>query len=548
MPTRQVPRGILYGPSRDHAQHPPRFPRSRPSTPVILTEPAAVPAPAAARSPAARAPRRLAFRLWIASILCWWIIGVHFSKLWWLVNATQLRWILFCYAWEAPAVGWTGAVALPYLILRRLLRRLDEGDLSAGKDLARFPARVAAIVLATSSIGYFLGAVQVGHFAYLPPLEFAKITLQGPVLGALFSVAAYLLAEEAIEGIPLPAGTPAAGPEVIHSLYGKVFGITVALTLGLSVPLFLYGLSQAQRQREEVRAHAMEQVLEGFTIRSNVEQRLSQFGPHTYGFIVRRSNNFVVGGKGAGTVLYGDGRRDFGIIQRSEHGWFASRDGDHKVVAFSHRPGVLPDGDGAIFVAVSPIQDYGAELLSASRTTATVAVGVLLIGLVLAGMMAYSIVRPIERLRATASQMAEGDRQVETMAMARGDEVAALARAFDQMAERVRTDEASSTIRSPQCSSSPKSCRQKPPGPRPTTKRSRLSPNRHAAAARSCATCSPSREAGRSRRSPPTRRACSGTRERRPSRPCTRPASGWKSMLWASCRCWRWTGQGSSKC
>jgi signal transduction histidine kinase len=327
--------------------------------------------------------------------------------------------------------------------LRRLLRRLAQGDPSAGKDLARFPARVAAMVLATSSIGYFLGALQVGHFAYLPPLEFAKITLQGPVLGGLFGVAAYLLAEEAIEGVPVPSSTPPAGSEVIHSLYGKVFGITVVLTLGLSVQLFLYGLGQAQRQREEVRAHAMEQVLEGLTIRSNLEQSLAQFGTHTYGFIVRRSNNFVVGGKGAGTVLFGDGRRDFGIIQQSEHGWFASRDGEHKVVAFTHRPGVLPDGDGAVFVAVSPIQDYGAELLSASRTTAAVAIGVLLIGLGLAGMLAHSIVRPIERLRAAASQMAQGDRQVETVAIARGDEVAALARAFDQMAERVRTDEAS---------------------------------------------------------------------------------------------------------
>ncbi|HEY7637829.1 MAG TPA: hypothetical protein VH763_19955 [Gemmatimonadales bacterium] len=243
-------------------------------------------------------------------MLCWWVIGVQFSKLWWLVNATQLRWILFCYAWEVPAIGWTGAVALPCLMLRRMLRRLTDGDPTVGKGFARFPARVAGVVLATSSIGHFLGALQVGHFA-----------------------------------ISLPWSSPRSPCKarcwvVIRSLYGKVFGITVALRLGLSVPLFLYGLSQAQRQREEVRAHAMQQVLEGLTIRSNLEQSLSQFGPHTYGVIVRRSNNFVVGGKGAGTVLFGDGRRDFGIIQQTEHGWFASRDGDHKVVAFTHRPGV----------------------------------------------------------------------------------------------------------------------------------------------------------------------------------------------------------------
>ena len=148
----------------------------------------------------ASAGRHLAVQLWLTSVLCWWVIGISYSRLWWLVNATQLRWILFCYAWEVPAVGWTGAVPPPYLGFRLLQRRLEAGDPSVGRDLVRYPMRVALLVIVTSSVGYLLGAIQVDHFSHLPDLEFAKITLQGPVLGGLFAVAAYLMTEGACSG------------------------------------------------------------------------------------------------------------------------------------------------------------------------------------------------------------------------------------------------------------------------------------------------------------------------------------------------------------
>jgi CheY-like chemotaxis protein len=160
----------------------------------------------------------LALQLWLTSMLCWWIIGIPFSLLWWLVNASQQRWILICYAWEVPAVGWTGAVLLPVLGFRRLQRRLEAGDPAVGPDLARFPFRVALLVIGTSSVGYLLGAIQLDHFAYLPDLEFAKITVQGPVLGGLFAVAAYLMAERAVERLGLPRKLDARGLVPIQAL------------------------------------------------------------------------------------------------------------------------------------------------------------------------------------------------------------------------------------------------------------------------------------------------------------------------------------------
>jgi CheY-like chemotaxis protein len=132
----------------------------------------------------------LALQLWLTSMLCWWIIGIPFSRLWWLVNASQQRWILIIYAWEAPAVGWTGAVLLPVLAFRRLQRRVEAGDPAVGPDLARFPFRVALLVIGTSSVGYLLGAIQIDHFAYLP---------------------AYFMAERAVGRLGLPRKPDAHG-------------------------------------------------------------------------------------------------------------------------------------------------------------------------------------------------------------------------------------------------------------------------------------------------------------------------------------------------
>ena len=385
----------------------------------------------------------LALQLWLTSMLCWWVIGIAFSRLWWLVNGTQLDWILFCYAWEVPAVGWTGAVVLPYLAFRRLQRRLEAGDPHIAPDLARYPLRVALLVIATSSFGYLLGALQIDHFAYLPTLEFAKIVVQGPVMGGLFAVAAYLMAERAVQRLGLPpAPAAAAETRLIQPLYAKLLWIMLAVAIGVAVPVFLYGLTQWQLLRETTRAEALLAALDGVSSTLELDGPLSGFGPHTEGMIVRRSNNYIIWGVGRGRVLSGDGRRDFQPIQRFNRGWFASRDNEHKVVAYVYRPGVLPDGDGAVLVAISPFTDYGAELVAAAKPAAFVAGGALAIALALAAMLARSIVTPIERLRAAAAQMAAGELDVEPVALVRGDEVAELARAFDRMSARVRADEA----------------------------------------------------------------------------------------------------------
>ncbi len=409
------------------------------------TQSRAIARPDAASGSVAAVAGRLAFQLWLTSVLCWWVVGIPFSRLWWLVNEKQLDWILFCYAWEVPAIGWTGAVLIPWLRLRRLAARAAAGEREAGRQLARFPVFLLWTVLGTSTVGYAAGALQVRHFAALPMLEVAKILIQGPALGALFAVAAYLMAERALQDLPVsvwPERSEVSGP-IVGSLYGKILSITVALTVGVAVPIVLHTLSQSQRHREELHAEALADALRVASSDSDLETALAGLGHDTYGFVVRRSTNSIIAGRGAGTILYGEGRADFGPILSEDEGWFASRDGGHKVVAFLHRPGVLPDGDGAVLVAVSPLADYAGELIAEGRTSAAVALVALLVGLALGAGLARSIVRPIDRLRAAAAQMARGDLEVVPVALSRGDEVAALAHAFDRMAARVREDEAS---------------------------------------------------------------------------------------------------------
>jgi signal transduction histidine kinase len=299
------------------------------------------------------------------------------------------------------------------------------------------------MVLGTSTVGYLLGALQVDHFAALPTLEFAKIMVQGPVLGGLFGVAAYFLAERAVQDMPLPdqARWEIADAGVAGSLRRKIVSITVAVVAAVSVPIFLYGLSDAQRQREELRGHALLEVLRTAPTLTEVQAGLAPLGGATYGFVLDHHDRRIVEGRGAGEMLLAGERRDFEPVGVLDQGWFASRDGGHRVVAFDRRPGARPGGGDAVYVAVSPISDYGHALAAVGRTTAVVALCALALGLALAAMLARSIVSPIDRLRAAASQMASGDLEVGPVGLLRGDELAALGRAFDRMAVRVRTDE-----------------------------------------------------------------------------------------------------------
>ena len=378
-------------------------------------------------------------------MLCWWVVGIQFSRLWWLVNEKQLDWILFCYAWEVPAVGWTGAVLIPWLRLRRLIRRLPDGDPSTGRRLARFPLFV---VLDGARHQYRRATPSArSRWTTSPPsrpLEVAKIMIQGPALGGLFAVAAYLMAERAIQDLAVPPRAQARtrNDRVVESLYGKVFSIAVALTMGVAVPIVLHALTQTQLHREELRAHALADAMREASSESALEAALAPLGPNTYGFIVRRSNNFIIAGPGAGTVLYGRGAERLRGDPAGTRAGSPAATGSTRWSRSSTGRACCPTATARSSWRSRRCSDYATELAAEGRTSAAVALAALVIGLVLAAGLARSIVLPIDRLRAAAAQMARGELDVAPVGFSRGDEVAALAHAFDRMAVRVRTDEA----------------------------------------------------------------------------------------------------------
>ena len=220
------------------------------------------------------------------------------------------------------------------------------------------------MVLGTSTVGYALGALQVDYFAALPTLEVAKIMIQGPALGGLFAVAAYLMAERAIQDLAVPPRLQPFGDE-------RPGG-------GVPVREGVLDRGRAHGGRGGADRAALRSPRPSCTGRScgptpwpmrsgspratpGSRPRSRHWGPTpTASWCGAPTTSSSPDGAPARCSM-ATGAATSRAIQKQERGWFASRDGEHKVVAFLHRPGLLPDGDGAVFVAVSPLTDYASR-------------------------------------------------------------------------------------------------------------------------------------------------------------------------------------------
>jgi signal transduction histidine kinase/CheY-like chemotaxis protein len=96
---------------------------------------------------------------------------------------------------------------------------------------------------------------------------------------------------------------------------------------------------------------------------------------------------------------------------------------------------------GQVLVAVSPFPDYARDLSRMSLLALLVMTVAVVLGVLIVRRFVRSIVDPIDRLREASARMAAGELDVATLGYIGTGEVAALARAFDRMAERVRSDE-----------------------------------------------------------------------------------------------------------
>jgi signal transduction histidine kinase/CheY-like chemotaxis protein len=385
--------------------------------------------------------RRLAGRFFVLSSLCWWGFGLAFSNLWWLTNPHQLAWIVFCYLWEVPVVGWTGVVLLPLFRWQQIGR----AESLSVRALSRYPRFVAICALTTSTFGYALGALQLVAFAHLPVLEAAKMCIQGALLGGMLAATLFLEAEQTARSVVVSdeVRLRASAEPIRHTLAKKVRYITGTIALCAALPILLFGLTLQQRRLEEARGMAL---LHALVTRETTDstQLVPAFGGHTMLYV---SPRLAVSQMGL-AVPFGQARRATVVrlgaltldapdtLMHGAIGWFASRFDGHRVVAFRRANGVLS-------IAVSPIADYGQGLVRASATAGALCLAALTIAFLIAFLFARNLVDPLQRLQQAAGAMARGERDVPNVAAIGNDEVTALTRQFDAMAARVRADEAS---------------------------------------------------------------------------------------------------------
>ncbi|MGH7591297.1 MAG: HAMP domain-containing protein [Gemmatimonadales bacterium] len=379
--------------------------------------------------------RRLALRLWLISMLCWWVVGVAFSAIWWRVNPDQLRWVIICYLWEVPLVGWLGLVGGTWLLWRRMLQRHRAGHPGVARDIALLPRRAGLLGLAVSSGGYALGAIQLRFFAALPYVEAGKVVVQGIVLGVILAAATYLVAENIIRRSALPVGRLTG-----TGLHGRLMAVGAAVALGFGMPVFLLGLTQEQSRLEAIRGHELGDVLAATAgDAAALTRALGAVGPHTRAFVVDRATGRIVAGAGAPMLLEDAGIDDIGQILTGPDGWFTSRQGTDQVVATRSLAGARPPG--LVLVVASPFRDYASDLERTALPALAALLVAMAIGFAVLRALTLSLVRPLARIRDAATEMAAGRVDVPAVAYPGTDEIAALASAFDQMAGRVRADE-----------------------------------------------------------------------------------------------------------
>ena len=328
----------------------------------MTSEPATAPLdPPGARD---RSGRRLALRLWGGSILFWGLLGIPFSWALWSVNEEQFRRGMIYYGWGVPVIGWTGAVLLPWWLWRR-----QEGG-------ARAPEQVGIAVFLTSCALYLVGALALFQLAAFPPLEAFKVAIQGPLLGALFALAAGLRAASERQGSP-----------DLGILRRHLPSVLTLLVLGVALPLAVLGLAHKQTAVERERGALLQEALEDGVRAGTPLPDLSSFGDFTFARVIDRATGTIRLGPDAGASLDSLELDHPGVIMTGRAGWFVSRTGEHRVVA--HLPVALPDDPGVILLAVSPLADYAAPLWS----TVAVVLALLLI--------AAGIVIPLARRLAT---------------------------------------------------------------------------------------------------------------------------------------------------
>jgi len=415
-----------------------------------------------ANEPHPRQFRRSILKIAVVAMATWWGLGLPYSLFGWLLDPTQLRWVLICYAWEVPFCGLVGPLLFPFLWWRRIEARWDETVRSGEEiDPARaaalervlldFPVRVGGIILLTSLLGYAVGGLQVRVFAQTPLTELVKIGALGLVTGLVGGLFAFLYLESLLEPLlrRLATVAPAVQPTGRRMpLYVKVFACSIIMTVMALLVLGATLYSRTERVlEEELGQRALGDVRQlAIEIADRVPGRLPDVPWWRQQAVELRlgPSGFVHLVDADGTVLAGDTTAQRLADERfrptvtrtiltASDGYLVDRVYRPHVVAFA----TLPDSRRRV-VAVLDRGDFAAELNGMLQRGAVVFFGGLALALVQGLLFSRRLSRPIEVLTAMASRITHSPGGPwETVPVRTNDEVGELAVAFNQMMERL---------------------------------------------------------------------------------------------------------------
>jgi len=419
---------------------------------------------AAATAPHPRQFRQSILAGALVAVATWLGLGLPYSMYAWILDPTQMRWVLFCYAWEVPAAGLLGPVLFPMLWFGDITRRWDallgasakrppDDDALARLEgsLLDFPRRAAVVFLLASVLGYVVGALQLWLFAQLPAGELVKVVLLGIATGLVGGLFAFLYLERLLGPLVQHLATLATTvrPAVRRvPLYVKVFAGSLVPTIAGLLLLGPILYSRGERILEgdltrrvgtqtirlaEMVEHAPPAVRADPGWWRTQVGRL-QLGPSAHAYLLD-ADGTVVAGSGPARRLGDEGfRRDL------ETAVLAGRGGGH--VDRSYVPRVVsmapvPNHPHRV-LAVVQRADFTADLDAMLTRGSVVFLVALALALLQSFLFARTLVRPIEVVTRAAGEIAASPRGPwQTVPVRTNDEVGELATTFNAMTARL---------------------------------------------------------------------------------------------------------------
>jgi signal transduction histidine kinase len=395
-----------------------------------------------------------------------WALGFLFLISTPLFNPVQLKWALFCFAWEGLAF------AVPLIVFRPMFRPihryvsdLEAGDALSPEQVARYhrkvlayPFKVSLVVVSASIVAYALGVAQLRYFTSLPWEAVVLTFLCGLTSGLLWGVLEYFLLEyhlRPLTGLALSVTQSLPPPAEQVSLMMKIFACSLALVVA-SLSFFgvaaytraehvleeEIGVGLSGRTRELANLIGALPAPEGGGISDAWRWLAAEFpiSPRGYFHLVDKTGRIVATHPAsADTGLQQLGEEtllpDIGTKVLTENeGYVTDRVESSKIVSFVSIPGTPLK-----IVAIAPMRDFSPQLDQLLYSGLAGMAFALVLALGIGFLCARSITTSIGAVTRSAQAVAQRRDLSQRVRFLTNDEVGVLAHAFNQMAEGLET-------------------------------------------------------------------------------------------------------------